>query len=106
MSDFESGVGHAQRMNHYVLKEALCGAEVTSLQPDPTLEVCPDCARIHATIPTEPREPVYQWQVFDTKRSRVVMEVPAEDVDGVRARKSIDYWVLRRRVVGPWEEVQ
>jgi hypothetical protein len=52
------------------------------------------------------REPNYQYQVFDTKRSRVVMEVPTEDVDDVKTHMEFNHWVLRRRVVGPWEEVK
>jgi hypothetical protein len=55
------------------------------------------------------REPNYQYQVFDTNRSRKVMDVLDGDLPNVQAdmaKYTPDGWVIRRRVVGPWEEVK
>jgi hypothetical protein len=54
----------------------------------------------------EQSNPNYQYQVFDTKRFRVVMDLPAEDAPHLRKAGMQPGWVIRRRVVGPWEEVK
>jgi hypothetical protein len=56
----------------------------------------------------EQSNPNYQYQVFDTNRSRKVMDVLDGDLPNVQAdmaKYTPDGWVIRRRVVGPWEEI-
>lgn len=101
MSDFEPGV--AQPHNDINL---IAGAD-SPFDPwvrDAVRALRDENAAMKAL--TKQSDPKYQWQVFDTKRSRVVLEVPPEEVDEVREVMDLEHWVLRRRVVGPWEEVK
>jgi hypothetical protein len=126
MSDFEPGVAQPQNQEHLSMLAASWDRRAARLREriserfGPTwqsnellrraeeVELC--AKEIRAAINAVAEEPTYQWQVFDTKRSRIVMEVPAEDVDEIKGQMkqltSPVHWVLRRRVVGPWEEVQ
>jgi len=114
MSDFEPGVQSTER-DHLigVVADAMRAAEPNEAAHLPLDHLKYEEAAAVAVdaVLGEKVTPTYQYQVFDTKRSRVVLEIPVEDLPEVQedmkdhtARRM--GWVLRRRVVGEWEDVK
>lgn len=98
MSDFEPGVAQPEDHMSREIREAMAHeAEADALE----------MAMLGQTTPVEPK---YEYEVFDTKRSRKVLsDIYPEDLVDVQTdmiKYPNENWVLRRRVVGEWEDVK